>query len=118
MTENIRAATTVAPKVLIAQTVATTGSGAVYTVPAGSTVKIATATVCNSSLTASVSTYVSVRKAGDTIPWRVANFNLAAAESFVVSELVGAVLGPGDGISIGASDTTNVNFVVTGVVAS
>lgn len=117
-TSNIRSASTVEPQVLLGQKIATTSSTSVYVCPANSSVKVVTATVCNSSATTSTAAYLSVKKSGDSTPWRVANINLRPLESTTVPELIGLLLGPGDAIAAAAADTTNVELVVSGVVSS
>ena len=118
MTSNIRRATNVEPQVLIAQVVNSLTSAAVYSCPADTSVKIATATVCNISATTSSAAYVGIRKGSDNTPWRIANIELRPLESAIVHELVGVLLGPGDDITIAGAHTNLVEFVVSAVVSS
>jgi hypothetical protein len=93
-----------------------------YLVPAQSAVKIASATLCNVSASA-VTVSVSLVKAGAGAAGNNTNrvlssFVLEAKDSLILTELVGAFMGPGDFISAIASTDSAVAFVVTGAVSS
>lgn len=118
MAQNIMVATSALPAVLVSQQMANTET-IYYTASAATSVKIVAASVCNTSggaVTVSVSLIKTGGTAGNTN--RVASFSLAAGDSSVLSELVGAFLGPGDFISAIASAATSVALVFSGVVYS
>jgi hypothetical protein len=123
--QNLLTATSNLPQVLVSQFVGA-GETTQYTAGSGSissAVKIASATLCNTSA-AAVSVSVSVCKAG-TLPAKVpecrilSNYSLAAGDSIRLVELNGAMIGNGDYISAMAPGTgTAVSFVMTGAVSS
>lgn len=118
-TQNLMAATSSLPQVLVSQYVANTETTQ-YTGPANSAVKIATATLSNPT-GANATIAVSLVKASGTAG--VANrilptFTLAAGDSLTLSELSGHFLGPGDFISAIAGTASAVVLVVSGVVFS
>jgi hypothetical protein len=119
-TSNIRQATNVEPKVLVAQNLSATENFAYYTVPADTSVKIATASVCNHTASAGREVFLSVVRSGGTAGTsnRVANFYLQPMESTSVNELAGMLLGPGDVIAGHATVSSSVAFVITGAVSS
>lgn len=117
-TSNIRRATAVNPKIIVAQTIGTTSTNPIYTCPADTSVKVTTATVCNTNLNSVRGAYISLVINGDAIPYRIANIDLQPLGSAVVAELVDVCLGPGDKIGAAATNTTDVQIVLTGVVSS
>src|SRR5262245_8987852 len=99
MAQNIMAATSALPAVLVSAAV-TASEATYYTCPGSSAVKISSATVCNVTGTARVIS-VSVVQSGDSAGSsnRVCSFELAAGDSAVLSEMINVFLGPGDFIS-------------------
>lgn len=119
MAQNLMAATTGMPKVLVTQHLAAS-EATQYTCPANSSARISSARLTNTSgnaVTVSVSLVKTGGTAGDAN--RVlANFSLTGGDGIDLSELVGAFLGPGDFVSAIASAATSVAFVMSGVVFS
>lgn len=119
-TQNLMAATSALPQVLVSQQLAATETTQ-YTGPANSAVKIATAVLTNTS-GAAVTVSLSVLKVGQTADGThrvLTAYSLAAGDSTALKdEVVGTFLGPGDFISAIASAATSVTFVMTGVVFS
>lgn len=117
MANNIMAAASALPSILVAGRVANFETTQ-YTVPAVTAMKIASATVANTT-GAAVTIAISLVKTGDAAGdanRAVAPFSLAAGDSAVLNELVGAFLGPGDSISAIAGASNAISLVVTGVV--
>jgi hypothetical protein len=109
-----------AGKILASGQVPNTSATTVYTVPASSATKIASAVLCNVTGTA-VTVTVAVVPSGQTLDGTrtiVSAYSLAAGDSTSLSELVGAMLDAGALISITASVGTGINYLVTGVVSS
>jgi hypothetical protein len=119
MPQNIMAATSALPSVLVAQHLTTTAETTVYTGPAGSAVKIAAAAVSNTG-SVPVTVAVSIVKTGGAagVTNRVAGFVLPAGESSTLAEIVGHFLGPGDFVSAKASVASVLSVVFSGVVFS
>ncbi len=124
MPQNLLTATSNLPQVLVSKLMES-GETTQYQCPSGtaaqmSAVKIATATLCNTSA-AAVTVSVSVLKSGivDAAKGRIlSNYSLAAGDSIRLVELNGALLGPGDVISATTSVLNTVAFVLTGTVSS
>lgn len=91
----------------------------VYTVPAGSAVKIASASLYNGSAS-TVTVSVSVVPAGGTVDGthRVLKATLVADDSTKLTEIEGAMLDTGAFISLNASAATSINYLLTGAVSS
>jgi hypothetical protein len=107
------------PNVLVSQQLAATETTQ-YTGPASSAVKLAAASLCNTSGSA-VTVSLSVLKSGQTADGThrvISSYSLAAGDSTVLSELEGHFLGPGDFISAIAGTASAVTFVLSGVVFS
>lgn len=118
-TQNLMAATSALPQVLVSQQLAATETTQ-YTGPANSSVKLAEAVLSNTTA-AAVTVSVSLCKTGQTAGASnrvVPGYSLAAGDSLVVRQLEGQFLGPGDFISAIASAATSVAFAVSGVVFS
>ena len=117
--ENLLAATSNLPKVLVSQQLANSETTQ-YTCPSSSAVRIATATLCNTSSSA-VTVSVSLVKTGGSAGSSnrvLTSYSIAAYDSISLTEIYGAMLGPGDFISAIASAATSVAFVLTGAVSS
>jgi hypothetical protein len=113
------AATSAVPQVLVAQQLANSETTQ-YTTAASTTVKIASATLANTS-GAAVTVSVSVVKSGGTasVSNRVLSaWPLAAGDSVVLKELAEHVLGTGDFISAIATTAAAVSLVLSGIVFS
>jgi hypothetical protein len=118
-TQNLMAATSSLPQVLVSQQLAAAET-AQYTCPANSAVKVASAVLTNNTGSA-VTVSVSVLKSGQTADGThrvLSGYSLAAGDSTVLSELAGVFLGPGDFVSAIASAATSVTLVMSGVVFS
>ena len=121
MTQNLMAASSGLPQVLASQQLTTTAETTVYTGPASSAVKIASANVANTSGSA-VTFGLSILKSGQTadgthriIP---VTFSLAAGDWKKLDELAGHFLGPGDFVSVIAGTANAIVVVLSGVVFS
>jgi hypothetical protein len=125
MANNLMAATTAAPSVLVSQQLASSETTQ-YTSPTGSTnsgTKIASAVIANTNAVggASVTVSISIVKVSGTAG--AANrvlpaFTLVAGDDYVLGELAGQFLGPGDFISALASTASVVSLVVSGIAFS
>lgn len=107
-------------KILASGQVAGTGDTTVYTVPASSAVKVATAVLTNVSAGA-VTVSVSVVPSGGSVDGThkvVSAYSLAANDSTKLTEVEGAMLDAGAFISINASVGASVNYLFTGAVSS
>lgn len=97
------------------------GDNTVYTAPIGGTAKIAQGVLCNVS-DATVNVSVDVVPAGGLVDGShtvISAFPLAAGDSLSLADyLAGAMLGPGDFISVNASAADAVNLLLTGVACS
>lgn len=116
--DNIISATTISPKVIRSTYLPITTEAAQYTVPASTSVKVATATICNVTGTA-VTVSLSLVPTGGTLDGthRVINsYSLPANDTLELSFLKGAMLGPGDVIGGLAGTASAVVLVVTGTV--
>lgn len=118
MTNNLMAATSAVPQVLVSQQL-TASEITQYTVPASTAVKLAGATLTNTS-GSGVTASVSLVKAGGTAGSanRVLTYTLTAGDSVVLTELSNHVLGTADFVSAIASSATSVAFVLSGIVFS
>lgn len=115
---NLILATKNLPKVLAAQQLSASVES-VYQVPNATAVTIATATLCNTSgTTRTVTVHVVKAAQSATNGNKVAIIELAPGESCVIDELIGLLLGPADGISVGASAASSVAIVLSGAVSS
>ncbi|MDQ0030172.1 hypothetical protein [Arthrobacter bambusae] len=117
--QNILGAASISPQIIKSAQLGTSDA-AIYTVPAATSVKIATASICNTTASV-VSVWVSLVQSGGTIgdgTHRVINsYALAGNDSLSLRDLLsGAMLGPGDAIAGYASTASAIDFVVTGTV--
>ena len=117
--QNILVAASISP-VVVNSAQLSTSEAALYTVPASTSVKIATASICNIT-TGSVNVWLSIVKSGGTMgdgTHRILNsYPLAANDSFSLKDLLGgAMLGPGDYIAGYAGTATAIDLVLTGTV--
>lgn len=91
-----------------------------YTVPASSSLKVATATLCNTTA-AAVTVAVSIVPSGGTAGVAnrvVSGYQIAANDTLSLSEILGgALMGPGDFVSLNFS-ATGVTLSMTGAVGS
>jgi hypothetical protein len=125
MPQNLLTATSNLPQVLVNKFVES-GLTNQYQGPSGSvaaSVKIATATLCNTSAAAVLVT-VAVLKAGTAVGNEasgtiLSGYSLAAGDSIRLTELIGGMLGPSDSIWAKAPGSgTAVTLVMTGAVSS
>lgn len=120
MTADFKTGTSLAGKILASGRVATTSATTVYTVPASSAVKVATATLCNTSASA-VTVSVSVVPSGGSVDGThvvVSSYSLAGNDSMSITEIVGALLDAGAFVSITCSTGAVITYLLTGVVSS
>lgn len=120
MGADFKTGVSLAGKVLVSAQCTIAGNNTVYTVPALSAVKISSACLCNttsSAVTVSVSLVPSGGTAGVTN--RVVNaYSLAANDSMVLTEILGAMLDAGASINVNTSTANAVNAAITGAVSS
>lgn len=121
MTNNYLAATSMVGQILYSGQPSTTSETAVYTVPSNTTIKIASASLCNTS-GSSVTVNISVVPSGgtaDTTHRIISAFPLAAGDTASLKEYVeGVMMGPGDFISVAVGTASTVDVVITGTVVS
>jgi hypothetical protein len=117
---NIIVAASIEPKVIRSAYLPITTEAAQYTVPASTSVKVATATITNVTASA-VTVSLSVVPAGGSLDGthRVLNsYSLPANDTLELSFLKGAMLGPGDFIGGLAGTASAVVLVLTATVHS
>jgi hypothetical protein len=115
---NIMAATTTALKVIAQTTPSATAAATIYTVPASTAVKVATATVTNThaSTTATISVYVNGTAKANAI---VYNYSLVAGDTISLTDLLaGLHLDETNTIGFQTSLANDVNVVITAAVLS
>jgi hypothetical protein len=120
MSADFKQGTNLAGKILTSGQVAGTSATTIYTVPASSAVKVASAVLCNITGSA-VTVTVAVVPSGQALDGTrsiVSAYSLAANDSTSLSELVGAMLDTGAFISVTASAGTAINYLITGAVSS
>jgi hypothetical protein len=119
--DNILAATIVAPKVLYSAQLTTFTTTKVVDVAAGTSVKITSAVVVNSTVSAATLT-LGICKTGDTagVSHNVYNATSIAANTIVdlSAYLKGVVLGPGDFVNAGSGTGTALTLILTGMLHS
>jgi hypothetical protein len=118
--DNIISSTNIAPKILRSTYLPITTEAAQYTVAAGQSVKVATASITNVTAT-QVNVWISLVPSGGTLDntHRVLyNYVLPAGDTLELGMLKGAMLGPGDFIGGLAGTASAVVLVVTGTVHS
>jgi hypothetical protein len=120
VTADFKTGTSLAGKILASGRVGATTATTIYTVPASSAVKIATAVLCNTS-TAAVVVSVSVVPSGGSVDGThlvVSNYSLAANDSTKLTELEGAMLDAGAFIALTPSVSGVLDYLLTGAVSS
>jgi len=118
--DNIIAATSITPKVLRSTYLPITTEAAQYTVAAGESVKVATASITNVTATA-VTVSLSLVPTGASLDGThriLHSYSLPPNDTLDLSWLKGAMLGPGDVIGGLAGTASAVVLVVTGTVHS
>jgi hypothetical protein len=112
------AATSTVLDVIVQTTPSATAAATVYTVPAGSAAKVATATVTNTH--ASTSATISVYVNGSTKPFAIVyNYVLVAGDTISFTDIIGGLhLNEGDYLSFQTSLVNDVNLVVSAAVLS
>lgn len=116
---NIITASSISPRVLVSVRLGTTDTP-LLSVGAGQSVKIAQATLCNTTASA-VTVYLSIIQTGGTVgdgTHRViSGYSLAANDTLALADYVaGAMLGPGDMLASYAGTAAAVDLVVTGTL--
>lgn len=108
-------------KILCATQVPTAAETTVYTVPASTYVKVAHGVLTNVSASA-VTVSVSLVPSGGTADGThriVSQFSLPAGDSLPLKDYIaGAMLGPGDFISVSPSAVNAIDVVISGAVSS
>jgi hypothetical protein len=117
--QNVIVAASISPQVIVSQQMGTSDA-TIYAVPAGMSVKVTQATLCNTTASP-VTVYLSLVQTGGTVgdgTHRViSGYTLAANDSLPLKDYIGgAMLGPGDKIAGYAGTATAVDLVVTGTV--
>lgn len=116
--DNIINAVTITPQIIRSTYLPITTEAAQYTVPASTSVKVATASITNVTASA-VTVSLSLVPTGGSLDGthRVLNsYSLPANDTLELSMLRGAMLGPGDVIGGLAGTASAVVLVVTGTV--
>jgi hypothetical protein len=111
---------------IITQAQAGTSATVVYTVAAGQYLQVTGFVLCNESGSAVTVSYgaamVGGAAAGSAGTAAAKTYPMAAAGSttstLVASELIGAALGPGDGLWVQASAGSSVTYTISGMVSS
>jgi len=115
---NILGAASISPQIIMAQQIGVTDT-AVYSVGLGKSIKVATATLCNTSASA-VTVNVSLVPVGGTVGDGthkvVSGYSLAANDTLEIPGFPGAMLGPGDMIAAYAGTASVVVLAITGTV--
>jgi hypothetical protein len=108
-------------QILFSGQLATTSATTVYTVPASTTVKIASATLCNTSGSA-VTISVALLQSGQVADGThavISGYSLAAGDTISLKDYIGgAMLATGESISVTASTANVIDVVITGAVSS
>lgn len=120
MVADFKTGTSLAGKILASGQVPTTAAATVYTVPASSAVRVASAVLCNVTA-AAVTVTVAVVPSGQSLDGTrtvVSAYSLPAGDSTTLTELVGALLDAGAFISITASAGAAINYLLAGAVSS
>ena len=122
MTNNYLAASSMLGQILYSGQPASTGENTVYTVPTNTTIKIASASLCNTSTSSAVTVSVSIVPSGgtaDTTHRIISGFSINTNDTVSLKEYVeGVMMGPGDFISINVGTASLVDIVITGTVVS
>ena len=118
---NYLTTTSMQGQILCSQQLASTGETTVYTVPASSTIKIAQGSLCNVSASA-VTVSVSIIPSGGTADGThrvIASYSLAANDTLTLKDYIGgALMGPGDFISVNAATAAAVDVIITGTLSA
>jgi hypothetical protein len=121
VTADFKQGTNLLGKILASGQVASANADTtVYTVPASTAVKIASGLLCNTG-SSSATVSVSVVPSGGTVDGThkvVDSYPLAAHDSTVITEIVGAMLDAGASISVRSSQATSVDYLFTGAESS
>lgn len=108
-------------QILYSGQLSTTSATTLYTVPASTTVKIATMSLCNTT-TSPVAVTIHLLQVGQTADGThsvVNNYNLQAGDTLSLRDyLGGAMLATGEFIAVTAGTANAVDVVITGAVSS
>jgi hypothetical protein len=116
--QNIIVAASISPQIIRSAYLPITTEAAQYTVPASTSVKVTSATICNVTGTA-VTVSLSLCPTGGTLDGThrfLNSYSLPANDTMELSMISGAMLGPGDIIGGLAGTASAVVLVVTGTV--
>lgn len=115
------ALTTMFGQILYSGQLSTTSATSIYTVPASTTVKLSTMTVCNTSGSA-VTVTVSLLKSGDTADGThqvIAAYSLGAGDTLSLKDYIGgAMLATAEAVSVTAGTAAVLDVVLTGAVSA
>jgi hypothetical protein len=108
-------------QILYSGQLSSTSATTIYTVPAATTAKIATATICNTSGSA-VTVTVQLLQSGQSADGThavVSGYSLAAGDTLSLTGYIGgAMLATGEFISVTAGTASVLDVVITGAVSS
>jgi hypothetical protein len=108
-------------QILYSGQLATTSATTLYTVPAATTAKIATMTVCNTTSSA-VTITVALLQSGQSADGThsvVSGYSLGANDTLSLTGYIGgAMLATGEAISVTAGTASAIDVVITGAVSS
>lgn len=108
-------------QILYSGQLSTTSATSVYTVPASTTVKVTSGTVCNTS-GAPVNVTIALLKVGDTADGThhvISGYPLAAGDTLALRDyLSGVLLAAGEAVSVTVSTASVVDVVLTGAVST
>lgn len=108
-------------QILYSGQLSTTAATTVYTVPALTTAKIATATVCNTSGTPVIVTFqvLAAGQSADGTHSVISGYSLSAGDTLSLRDyLGGAMLATGEAISVTAGTANVIDVVITGALSS
>ena len=108
---------TITPTVLVANQPTTDPASVLYTVPNNTTVKITRAVFANNSASNSLTVSAGIANAGTTFGTDplLFTYTLAPLETYVSSELGGAILGAGAQIFAISTPSPGVNVYISGL---
>lgn len=121
MPADFKQSANLAGKILASGQVASANTATtVYTVPAASAAKVASASITNTDSSA-MTVSVSVVPSGGSVDGThvvLSAYQLLAGDSTVLTEIIGSMLDAGAFISITASTASKLNYLFTGAVSS
>jgi hypothetical protein len=108
-------------QILYSGQLSSTSATTIYTVPAATTAKIATATLCNTSASA-VTVTIQLLQSGQSADGThavISGYSLAPGDTLSLTGYIGgAMMATGESISVTAGTASVLDVVVTGAVSS